>query len=119
MLVVAVTLTAKRGSEAQLIHGVRRLVSEARGRPGLRYTKVARRVEDGRVRLLVLGEYESAADMQRFADYDQAAALPLAPFIESADGGMWEAIDIEFDAETGQPIFDEPGPRSPGLEGAA
>ena len=106
MLVVAVTLTAKPGSEAELVEGVRNLVNDARGRPGLRYTKVARRVEDGRVRLLILGEYESPADMARFAEYDQTAALPLEPFIESAEGGMWEAIDIEFDADSGQPIFE-------------
>jgi hypothetical protein len=108
MLVVAVTLTARPGSEAQLIEGVRKLVSEARGRQGLRYTKVARRVEeDGRVRLLILGEYESSADMARHAEYDRAAAAPLAPLIESADGGMWEAIDVEFDPATGQPVFEE------------
>ena len=108
MLVVAVTLTAKSGSESQLMEGVRRLVADTRGRPGLRYTKVARRVEeDGRVRLLILGEYESSADMARFAQYDQIAAAPLAPYIESTEGGLWEAIDVEFDATTGRPIFEE------------
>ena len=106
MLVVAVTLTARPGSEADLIEGVRRLVNDARGRPGLRYTKVARKVENGRTRLLILGEYESSADMARFAEYDQAAAAPLEPLIEAAEGGMWEALDIEFDADTGQPIFE-------------
>jgi hypothetical protein len=105
VLVVAVTLTAKPGAEAQLVEGVRELVSDARDRPGLRYTKVARRVEDGQVRLLILAEYESSADMARYAEYDQVAAMPLAPFIESADGGMWEAIDIELDSESGEPIF--------------
>jgi hypothetical protein len=109
MLVVAVTLTAKPGSEAQLVEGVRKLMKDARGRPGLRYTKVARRVEGGQVRLLILGEYETSADMARFADFDEAAAKPLAPFIESAEGGMWEAIDIEFDADSGQPVFEELG----------
>jgi len=109
MLVVAVTLTAKPGSEGQLVEGVRKLMKDARGRPGLRYTKVARRVEGGQVRLLILGEYETSADMARFADFDQAAATALAPFIESAEGGMWEAIDIEFDAESGQPVFEDPG----------
>lgn len=106
MLVVAVTLTAKPGNESQLIEGVRKLVSDARGRPGLRYTKVARRVEGGRTRILILGEYETSADMARFAEYDQTAAMPLAPSIESAEGGMWEAIDIEFDGDW-QPIFEE------------
>ncbi|HEX5014913.1 MAG TPA: antibiotic biosynthesis monooxygenase [Candidatus Limnocylindrales bacterium] len=107
MLVVAVTITAKPGSEAHLIEGVRKLVNDARGRPGLRYTKVARRIEEGRVRLLIIKEYESAADMQRFAEQDQAGAEVLSPFIESAEGGMWEAIDVEFDADSARPVFDE------------
>ena len=106
MFVVAVTLTAKPGHEHELVEGVRKLVNAARGRPGLRYSKVARRVEDGRTRLLILGEYETSADAMRFADYDQAAAMPLAPLIESAEGGMGEAIDIEFDPDTWQPVFE-------------
>lgn len=107
MLVVAVTLTAKPGNETQLVEGVRKLVNEARGRPGLRYTKIARRIEQGRTRILIFGEYESSGDMARYAEYDQVASAPLEPFIESAEGGMWEAIDIDFDGDSGQPIFDE------------
>ena len=44
--------------------------------------------------------------MARFAEYDQSAAAPLEPLIEAAEGGMWEALDIEFHADTGQPIFE-------------
>jgi hypothetical protein len=118
MLVVAVILTARPGREFELIEGVRRLVSDARGRRGLRYTKVARRVDDDRVRLLIIGEYESPVDMQRFAAHDEAAAMPLAPLIEAAESSMWEAIDVEFDSDSWRPIFEERG-RPTGPAGAA
>ncbi|HET9083725.1 MAG TPA: antibiotic biosynthesis monooxygenase [Candidatus Limnocylindrales bacterium] len=107
MLVVEVTLTARPGNETELVEGVRRLVNDARGRPGLRYTKVARKIENGRTRILILGEYETSADMARYAEDDQTAAAALEPFIESTEEAMWEALDIEFDADTGQPIFDD------------
>jgi hypothetical protein len=106
MFVVAVTLTAKLGHERELVSGVRELVHAARGRPGLRYSKVARRMEAGLTQVLVIGEYETSADAMRFAEYDQTAAMPLAPFIESVTGGMFEAVDVEFDADTWQPIFE-------------
>ena len=44
--------------------------------------------------------------------------MPLAPLIESVEGGMWEAINIEFDPDTWQPIFDE-GEQAPELDGPA
>jgi hypothetical protein len=106
MFVVAVTLTARLGHERELVDGVRRLVRAARGRPGLRYSKVARRMENGLTQVLVVGEYATSADAMRYAEYDQTAAMPLAPFIESVSGGMFEALDVEFDPDTWQPVFE-------------
>lgn len=109
MITLVITGTLKRGKEALFKHLIRGALRRVEGNtPGLRYTKFARKIDDeqGRERFILIAEFATSKDLHDYQSRPRQAMPEAEECVEEWSMEMWEAADIDFDAETAQPIFD-------------
>jgi hypothetical protein len=97
------------GREGELRSALARAIGGGRAAPGLRYCKLGRRIEGGSTRFVVILEWATSRDLNALgADEDVSAWIEQARAcvdVASVEVAWWEALDVDFHAETGEPLY--------------
>lgn len=109
MIIQVASGLALPGREDELRSAIAAAIDGGRSAPGLRYCKFGRRIEGSSTRFVVILEWATSRDAgflqpgegpNGWIERGQACIDP-----DSLQVVWWEALDVDFDAVTGEPLY--------------